>query len=123
MRLGIQIRLVFLSLSDTVSILYESGIERARSTVRSWVHEVDHRSETGRCPDRVAVDETVVRLNDGLYRPCAAVDPETDELLHARLEPTTARALAHSFLTELSENHALIAVSRPFYSVATYRPP
>ncbi|SHG36995.1 DDE domain-containing protein, partial [Halobaculum gomorrense] len=35
----------------------------------------------------------------------AAVDPETNELLHTKLEPTTTKVLAHSFLTELSEKH------------------
>jgi len=51
------------------------------------------------------VDETVIRLNDEQYWLYAAVDPETNELLHMKLEPTTTKVLAHSFLTELSEKH------------------
>jgi len=33
------------------------------------------------------------------------VDPETNELPHAKLETTTTEVLARSFLTELSEKH------------------
>ena len=34
-----------------------------------------------------------------------AVDPETNELLHTRLEPTTNKVLAHAFFAELREKH------------------
>ena len=47
----------------------------------------------------------MIRLNDEQYWLYAAVDPETNELLHMKLEPTTTKVLAHSFLTELSEKH------------------
>ena len=47
----------------------------------------------------------MIRLNDEQYWLYAAVDPETNELLHTKLEPTTTKVLAHSFLTELSEKH------------------
>jgi len=47
----------------------------------------------------------VIRLNDEQYWLYAAVDPETNELSHMKLEPTTTKVLAHSFLTELSEKH------------------
>ena len=33
------------------------------------------------------------------------MDPETNELPHAKLETTTTEVLAHPFLTELSEKH------------------
>ena len=56
-------------------------------------------------PNHVAVDETVIRLNDEQYWLYAAVDLETNELLHTRLETTTTMILVHSFLTELSEKH------------------
>ena len=105
MKLSIQLHLAGLSLSNTVSILEVFGIKRARSTVHSWVHEADLQPESGRHPDHVAVDETVIRLNDEQYWLYAAVDPETNELLHTKLEPTTTKVLAYSFLTELSEKH------------------
>ena len=47
----------------------------------------------------------MIQLNDEQYWLYAAVDPETDESLHTKLEPTTTKVLAHSFLTELSEKH------------------
>ncbi|MFB6154628.1 MAG: IS6 family transposase [Haloferacaceae archaeon] len=105
MKLSIQLHLAGLSLSNTVSILEVFGVERARSTVHNWVHKADLQPESGRCPDHVAVDETVIQLNDEQYWLYAAVDPETNELLHTTLEPTTTKVLAYSFLTELSEKH------------------
>ncbi|MDB9254098.1 IS6 family transposase [Halorubrum ezzemoulense] len=105
MKLGIQLHLAGLSLSNTVSILEIFGVERARSTVHNWVHKADLQPEAGRSPDHIAVDETVIRLNDQQYWLYAAVDPETNELLHTKLEPTTTKVLAHSFLAELSEKH------------------
>jgi transposase-like protein len=105
MKLGIQLHLAGLSLSNTVSILEVFGVERARSTVHNWVHKADLQPESGRSPDHVAVDETVIRLNDENYWLYAAVDPETNELLHTKLEPTTNKVIAHAFFTELREKH------------------
>jgi transposase-like protein len=47
----------------------------------------------------------VIRLDDETYWLYAAVDPETNELLHTKLKSTTTKVFAHSFLTELSEKH------------------
>jgi transposase-like protein len=105
MKLSIQLHLAGLSLSNTVSMLEIFGVERARSTVHNWVHKADLQPEDGRSPDHVAVDETVIQLNDETYWLYAAVDPKTNESLHTTLEPTTTKVLAHSFLTELSEKH------------------
>ncbi|MDL0120931.1 IS6 family transposase [Halobacterium salinarum] len=105
MKLSIQLHLAGLSLSNTVSILEIFGVERARSTVHNWVHKADLQPKPGRCPDHIAVDETVIQLDDEQYWLYAAVDPETNELLHTKLEPATTKVLAHSFLTELSEKH------------------
>ncbi|RZV06654.1 transposase-like protein [Natrinema hispanicum] len=105
MKLSIQLHLAGLSLSNTVSILEIFGVTRARSTVHNWVHKADLQPEEGQSPDHIAVDETVIRLNDEQYWLYAAVDPETNKLLHTKLEPTTTKVLAHSFLTELSEKH------------------
>ncbi|MFC7043028.1 IS6 family transposase [Halonotius sp. GCM10025705] len=105
MKLSIQRHLAGLSLSNTVYILEVFGVERARCTVHNWVHKADLQPESGRCPDHVAVDETVIQLNDEQYWLYAAVDPETNELLHTKLESTTTKVLAHSFLAELSEKH------------------
>jgi putative transposase len=105
MKLGIQLHLIKLSFSNTVSIIELFGVERARSTVHNWVHKAELQPEDGRSPDLVAVDETVIRLNDEQYWLYAAVASETNELLHTALEPTTNKVFAHSFLTELAEKH------------------
>ena len=105
MKLGIQLHLAGLSLSNTVSILEVFGVKRARSTVHNWVHKADLQPEAGQSPDHVAVDETVIRLNGQQYWLYAAVDPETNELLHTELEPTTTTVLAQSFLATVREKH------------------
>jgi transposase-like protein len=105
MKLSIQLHLAGLSLSNTVSFLEVFGVERVRSTVHNRVHKADLQPEDGQNPDHVAVDETVIRLNDEQYWLYAAVDPETNELLHTKLETTTNKVIAHSFFAELSEKH------------------
>src|SRR6056297_328059 len=105
MKLSIQLHLAGLSLSDTVSILEMFGVERARSTVHNWVHKAELQPESGRSPDHVAVDETVIRIDDEQYWLYAAVDPDSNELLHTKLEPTRTNALAEMFFGELREKH------------------
>ena len=112
MKLGIQLHLTGLSLSNTVSILEIFGVKRARSTVHNWVHKAELQPESGRSPDHVAVDETVIRLNKEQYWLYAAVDPETNELLHTKLEPTRTNVLAHAFFAELREKHDVDDVPR-----------
>ena len=67
MKLGIQLHLTGLSLSNTVSILEIFGVKRARSTVHNWVYKADLQPQDGQRSDHVAVDETVIRLNDEQY--------------------------------------------------------
>ena len=105
MKLSIQLHLAGLSLSNTVSILEVFGVDRARSTVHNWVHKADLQPDEGQSPDHVAVDETVIQLDDEYYWLYAAVDPESTELLHTALEPTTNNAFAHSFFAGLREKH------------------
>ena len=105
MKLGIESHLSELSLSNTVLILEMFGVKRARSTVHNWVHKADLQPESDQNPDHVAVDETVIRLNDEQYWLYAAVNPETNELLYTKLEPTTNKVIAHAFFAELREKH------------------
>ena len=76
MKLSIQLHLSGLSLSNTVRVLETFGVQRARSTVHNWVHKADLQPESGKDPDHVAVDETVIQLNDNRYWLYAAVDPK-----------------------------------------------
>ena len=104
MKLGIQPHLADLSLLNTIFIFDIIGIERARPTVHNLVHKYDPQPESGRCPDHVAVDKTVIRLNNEQYWLYAAVDPKTNELLYKRLELTNS-VLAQTFFAELREKH------------------
>jgi len=112
MTLGIQLHLAGLSLSNTVSILDLFGVSRAWSTVHNRVHKADLQPESGRNPDHVAVDETVIRLNDEQYWLYAAIDPDTNELLYTTLEPTRTNVITHAFFTELREKHDVDDVTR-----------
>jgi len=62
MKLGIQLQLAGLSLSNTVSIFEEVGVERSRKAIHEWVQKVDLQPTEGRNPNHVAVDETVIRI-------------------------------------------------------------
>jgi transposase-like protein len=105
MKLSIQLHLSGLSLSNTVSILELFGVERVRSTVHNWVHKANLQPEEGQNPDHVAVDETVIQLNDEQYWLYAAVDAETNDLLYTKLEPVRTNVFAHAFFAELREKH------------------
>jgi len=105
MKLGIRLHLAGLSLSNTISVLDTLGVERCRSTVHNWVQKADLQPTNGANPDHVAVDETVIQLNDERYWLYAAVDPATNRLLHVRLFPTRTLALTEMFLAELREKH------------------
>ncbi len=105
MRLDIRLHLAGLSLSNTVSELEKSGVQRSRKAVHDWVQKADLQPTDGENPNQVAVDETVIRINDEQYWLYAAVDPATNHLLHVRLFSTYTTALTQIFLRELREKH------------------
>jgi len=126
MRLSIQLHLRGLSLSDTVSVLENFGVERARSTVHNWVQKAQLQPTAGKSPDHVAIDETVIQLTDQRYWLYAAVDPATNEFLHVRLFPTRNTAVTGIFLAELSEKHdvedaVFLVDSGPWLHAALHR--
>ena len=104
---GIRHHLAGLSLSNTVVLLEDLGVERSRTAVHNWVQKADLQPAAGESPDRVAVDQKAIRINDEQYWLYAAVDPETNRILHARLFPTYTIAITREFLTELTEKHAV----------------
>jgi putative transposase len=59
MTLGIHFQLAGLSLSNTVSVLEEIGVEPSRKAIHDWVQETDLQPTEGRSPNYVAVGETV----------------------------------------------------------------
>ena len=105
MALGIQSHVAGLSLSNTVELLDNLGVDRSRKAVHDWVQKADLQPESGRSPNQVALDETVIRINDQQFWLYAAADPQTNDLLHVRLFSTTTTSLTEIFLRELREKH------------------
>jgi transposase-like protein len=105
MKLGIRLHLAGLSLSNTVRELERFGVQRSRKAVHDWVQKANLQPADGVSPNHVALDETVIRVNDEQYWLYAAVDPETNKILHIRLFPTYTTALTELFLRELREKH------------------
>ena len=100
---GIQLHLAGLSLSNTKQYLERLGVERSRTAIHSWVQEADVQPTSDTVSDRIAVDETVIRVNGERSWLYAAVDPETNEFLHARLFPTRTMQLTVLFSRELQQ--------------------
>jgi len=105
MKLGIQMHVAGLSLSNTVSILDELGVQRSRKAVHDWVQKAELQPDGGESPNQVALDESMIRINDQQYWLYAAVDPETKTFLHIRLFSTYTTGLTEIFLRELREKH------------------
>jgi transposase-like protein len=63
MKFSIQLHLAGLSLSNTVSSLEVFSVERVRSIVHNGVHKANPQPESGRSPNHVAADETVIQLD------------------------------------------------------------
>ena len=105
MALGIQSHVAGLSLSNTVELLDALGVDRSRKAIHDWVQKADLQPEPGQSPIQVALDETVIRLNDQQFWLYAAADPQTNDLLHVRLFSTTTTSLTEIFLRELREKH------------------
>ena len=105
MKLGIQMHMAGLSLSNIVSVLDNLGVKRSRKAVHDWVQKADLQPVSGKSPNQVAVDETVIRINDQQFWLYAATNPKTNEILHLRLFSTTTTALTEIFLKELRQKH------------------
>ena len=126
MKLGIQLHLAGLSLLNTISVLDTLGVDRCRSTVHNWVQKADLQPAGGADPDHVAVDETVIQLNNERFWLCAAVDSATNRLLHVKLSTTRNQAITEMFLTELREKHLVddavfLVDSAPWLQAALHR--
>ena len=64
MRLSVQLHLTGLLLSNIVSVLKIFDVQNTRSTAYNYVHKADLQPKSGRSPTHVAVDETIIRLDD-----------------------------------------------------------
>lgn len=118
MRPGVRLHLAGLSLSDTVSVLEEFGVDRHRTTVHKWVKKATLQPATGRKPARVAVDETVIQLDDEQFWLFAAVGPATNRLLHVRVFPTRTTVTSRISLPSARNTGQRCALPRRFCAVA-----
>ena len=107
MKLAIRLHLCGLSLSNTVSVIESFGVTRAKSTIHNWVQKADLEPIDGRDPDKVALDETVVKVNGERFWLYAAVDPETNEILHIGLYSARTAVATKLFLRELQKKHSI----------------
>jgi len=102
-KVGIQLHLAGLSLSNTKQALEKLGVERSRTAIHNWVQKADLQPTSDTVPNQIAVDETVIRVNGEQYWLYAAVNPATNEFLHVRLFQTLTTQLTLLFLRELRE--------------------
>jgi len=70
-------------------------------------HKADLQPDDGRCPDHIAIDETVIRINEKRFWLYAAVDTQNNHLLHVRLFHSTTTIATEMFLRELTEKHEI----------------
>ncbi|WP_238705368.1 IS6 family transposase [Natrinema pallidum] len=105
LELGIRLYPAVLSFSNAILELEKFGVERSRKAVYGWVQKADLQPATDVTPNHVALDETVIQIDDHRYWLYTAVDPETNEIPHIRLLSTTTTALTERFLQELTEKH------------------
>jgi len=92
-------------LSNNVQFIEIFSVKCSRKAVHDWVQKADLQPESGKNPDYVTVDETVIQLNDKQYWLYAAVNTETNKSPHASLELTTNAVIAQTFLAEIDEKH------------------
>jgi putative transposase len=99
---GIRLHLAGLPLSNTKQALETLGVGRSRTAIHNG-EKADLRPTSDGTPNRVAVDETVIRINDERHWLYAAVDSKTNDFLHVRLFPTRTTELVVLFLRELRD--------------------
>ena len=67
MALGVQSQVAGLSLSNTAELLDCLGVQRSRKAIHDWVQKADLQPDSGKSPNQIALDETVIRINDQQY--------------------------------------------------------
>jgi len=65
------------------------------------VQRADLQSKSGHAPNQIALDETVIPVNNQQKWLYAAADPQSNELLHVRLFATTAATLTKAITATL----------------------
>jgi putative transposase len=126
MEFGIELHLGGLSLSKTVMALERFGVSRARSTIHNWVQKPDLEPRGDCAPDKVALNETVVKVDGERFWLVGAVDPSTNRILHVGLYSNRNMAMIEFFLDELNQKHEVqdaefFVDGAPWLHAALYR--
>lgn len=58
------------------------GVKHSSTAIHDWVQKADVQPSSDAEPDHIAVDGTVIQVNEGCHWPYARVDPKTDGILH-----------------------------------------
>ena len=104
---GIRCRLANMSLRDASQFLDELGVDRSHVAIHEWVHKAGLQPISTVSADQLAVDEKMIRLHGHEFWLYGAVDPQTNEILHVSLFPTTTKQTMRWFLTELHRRYQL----------------
>jgi len=73
--------------------------------VHYWVKKSNLQPCSGRVPEKIALDEMVVKIDGGHHWLFAAVDPETNVILHVGVYTVRTMVATKMFLRELEEKH------------------
>ncbi|AUX09883.1 transposase [Halalkaliarchaeum desulfuricum] len=104
---GIRCHLAGISLRDASQYLDELGVQRSHVAIHEWVHKADLQPISTVTADQLAVDEKMIRLHGQEFWLYGAVDPQTNEILHVSLFPTTTKQTTQWFLAELHRRYQL----------------
>lgn len=77
------------------------------------MNKIDVQPTTGRAPNQITLDETVIRVKDEQYWLYAPLDSQTNEYRHVRLFPAYNSGVASIFLGKLKQKHDVGDVKFP----------
>jgi transposase-like protein len=66
-------------------LLKDLGGQRSRKVIHNWVQQANLQPDSGKSPNQIVLDETVIRINEQQFWLYAAVDPQSTEVLASRL--------------------------------------
>ena len=100
-QVSIRCHLAGISLRDASQHLESLGVSRSHVAVHDWVHKADLQSISTVPEVQIAIDEKMIRVNGDEHWLYGAVDPETNEIIHVSLFPSTTKHTTRWFLAEL----------------------
>jgi transposase-like protein len=81
-------------------LLDSLGVQRGRKAIHDWVQKADLQPESGKPPNQIALDETVIRIDEQQFWPYTA-ESQSNDLFHVQMfSPTTAVPTFHRELRQ-----------------------